>query len=87
MTFPVLQRAPGFISERVSRTRCVFVISICRFVEEYYKENWRGYGGNVVTVFKELKALKYSNPHEPATKQFDGQVGFTRRGNIYENKI
>ncbi|CEM02497.1 unnamed protein product [Vitrella brassicaformis CCMP3155] len=26
-----------------------------RFVTEYYRENWRGYGGNVVTVFERLR--------------------------------
>ena len=43
-------------------------------MDEYYKEKWRGYGGNVVTVFSELQKEDCANPHGPATKQFDGQV-------------
>ena len=47
-----------------------------RFVDEYYKEKWRGYGGNVVTVFDELRKENCAQPHSPATKQFDGQVNY-----------
>ena len=47
---------------------------LCRFVDEYYKEKWRGYGGNVTAVFSELQKENCAEPHVPATKQFDGQV-------------
>ncbi len=40
------------------------------------KEKWRGYGGNVVTVFCALDEEEFKEPFGPASRQFDGQVHF-----------
>ncbi|KAK9872672.1 hypothetical protein WA026_018806 [Henosepilachna vigintioctopunctata] len=42
------------------------------FVKEYFLEPNRGYGQNVVTVFKKLKHNKFENIYKPASEQFDG---------------
>jgi len=46
-----------------------------RFVKEYQKEPWRGYGGSVGQVFEKLEATNFASEREvflPASEQFDG---------------
>ncbi|XP_076308294.1 ADP-ribosylhydrolase ARH3-like isoform X2 [Tachypleus tridentatus] len=43
-----------------------------RFTEEYFKQPKRGYGFNVVDVFKALKARNYDNVFQPAKELFSG---------------
>ena len=63
--------------------RCIIVYEVVfyvRFVEEYYKEPNRGYGGNVITVFKSLQRENCQNPYGPAEEQFDGKGSYGNGG-------
>ncbi|ESO94966.1 hypothetical protein LOTGIDRAFT_117396 [Lottia gigantea] len=51
-----------------------------RFSEEYMREPRRGYGGNVITVFKLLQDPQLEDVFEPARRQFDGQGSFGNGG-------
>ncbi|KAK3597729.1 hypothetical protein CHS0354_006080 [Potamilus streckersoni] len=51
-----------------------------RFSEEYFKEPWRGYGGNICLNFHALKESDYSDPFGPAKLQFDGQGSYGNGG-------
>ena len=53
---------------------------LCRFVTEYTREPWRGYGANVGQVFKLLKSEGCANPHGPAGLQFDGTGSYGNGG-------
>jgi len=44
----------------------------CRYVEEFFREPYRGYGRNVAAVFEALKEEKCHDPFGPGQKQFDG---------------
>ena len=50
------------------------------FVKEYYEEPLRGYGGNVINVFEQLKADNCKDPHGPAKKQFGGSGSYGNGG-------
>jgi len=41
-------------------------------VEEYFRQPYRGYGRNVISVFEALKEDNCRNAFRPAEKQFDG---------------
>jgi poly(ADP-ribose) glycohydrolase ARH3 len=47
-----------------------------KFTEEFFAEPDRGYGANVVTVFKELAESHYSDPIGPAKRQFNGSGSY-----------
>lgn len=47
-----------------------------RFVHEYYKEPFRGYGQSVVEVFRKLKKSQCEDPYQPASEQFDGSGSY-----------
>jgi len=54
-------------------TNFIYTFALCyRFVEEFFKEPYRGYGRNVITVFEALKEEKFRDPYGPAARQFDG---------------
>lgn len=46
------------------------------FVQEYYKEPKRGYGANVVEVFRKLRANKFEDIYKPAKEQFQGSGSY-----------
>ena len=46
------------------------------FVEEYFKNPNRGYGGSVVDVFKKLRKSECQEPFKPATEQFNGSGSY-----------
>ena len=48
-----------------------YIFFLLRFVSAFYREPNRGYGGNVTTVFRLLRAGDCSEPHGPAAAQFD----------------
>ncbi|KAG5896276.1 hypothetical protein JTB14_033573 [Gonioctena quinquepunctata] len=50
------------------------------FVNEYYKEPRRGYGENVVDVFRKLKNSKYVDVFQPASEQFLGSGSYGNGG-------
>ncbi|EDV25414.1 uncharacterized protein TRIADDRAFT_24625 [Trichoplax adhaerens] len=47
-----------------------------RFTEEYFHNPYRGYGGNVPTVFSKLRDSNYADPEGPASQQFDGSGSY-----------
>lgn len=47
-----------------------------RFVKEYFDEEWRGYGASVRDVFLKLRSSECSEPHGPASEQFNGSGSF-----------
>ncbi|KAK2149542.1 hypothetical protein LSH36_447g02035 [Paralvinella palmiformis] len=47
-----------------------------RFSEEYNKDPCRHYGASVGNVFNALIKERYSEPHGPASRQFDGQGSY-----------
>lgn len=51
-----------------------------KFVKEYYAEPNRGYGGNVVDVFAQLRATKFSDVRTPAALQFNGSGSYGNGG-------
>ncbi|CAH1783581.1 unnamed protein product, partial [Owenia fusiformis] len=51
-----------------------------RFSEEYFEEPWRGYGGNVINVFQQLKDLNYKDPFKPSQEQFGGSGSYGNGG-------
>jgi poly(ADP-ribose) glycohydrolase ARH3 len=51
-----------------------------RFVDEFYKEPWRGYGANVVTVFEKLRESQFRHIYDPAREQFDGRGSYGNGG-------
>jgi len=51
-----------------------------KFVKEYFKEPHRGYGGNVVNVFKELKESRFVDVYAPASTQFNGSGSYGNGG-------
>jgi len=51
-----------------------------RFVSEYYNEEWRGYGGAVISVFSQLRDSNCDDPFKPASKQFDGSGSYGNGG-------
>ena len=46
------------------------------FTKEYFREQWRGYGGSVVEVFDKLRRSNFSDPFKPASEQFDGSGSY-----------
>lgn len=46
------------------------------FVEEYFREPWRGYGAGVVTVFQRLHTEKHDDVLLPAREQFNGEGSY-----------
>lgn len=53
---------------------------VFRFVTEFKKEPWRGYGGSVGLVFSQLEKENYKEPFGPASRQFDGSGSFGNGG-------
>ncbi|GFR66463.1 poly(ADP-ribose) glycohydrolase ARH3-like, partial [Elysia marginata] len=51
-----------------------------RFTDEYFKEPDRGYGSNVVTVFKGLRNSDLKDVYEPARAQFEGSGSYGNGG-------
>ncbi|XP_064630376.1 ADP-ribosylhydrolase ARH3-like [Lineus longissimus] len=51
-----------------------------RFQEEYFAEPFRGYGGNVLTVFAALRDQTYQDVYEAASRQFGGQGSYGNGG-------
>lgn len=51
-----------------------------RFSENYFDEPDRGYGGNVVAVFSQLKESNYEDVFGPARKQFNGSGSYGNGG-------
>ncbi|KAL3863996.1 hypothetical protein ACJMK2_005712 [Sinanodonta woodiana] len=51
-----------------------------RFSEEYFKEPWRGYGGNICLNFQALKESNYLDPFGPASRQFGGHGSYGNGG-------
>lgn len=51
-----------------------------RFSENYFDEPDRGYGGNVINVFSQLKELDYKDVFGPAKKQFGGSGSYGNGG-------
>jgi poly(ADP-ribose) glycohydrolase ARH3 len=47
-----------------------------QFVETYFRESWRGYGGAVVTVFDRLRTETLEDVTLPAREQFDGSGSY-----------
>ena len=50
-----------------------------RFVKEYQKEPWRGYGSSVGQVFEKLEKTSFASEKEvflPASEQFDGSGSY-----------
>ena len=39
---------------------------------EYFKEDFRGYGGNVIEVFHQLRDENFEDVFGPASRQFGG---------------
>lgn len=50
------------------------------FVDEFWREPNRGYGGNVISVFDALKRENCKNPYGPAERQFDGNGSYGNGG-------
>ena len=50
------------------------------FVQEYFDQPKRGYGGNVVQIFRKLRADKFEDIYRPAKDQFDGMGSFGNGG-------
>ncbi|XP_060531177.1 ADP-ribosylhydrolase ARH3-like [Cylas formicarius] len=50
------------------------------FVEEFFQSPGRGYGQNVVNVFRKLKNSKYEDIFKPAQKQFGGLGSYGNGG-------
>ena len=46
------------------------------FTKEYFRQNWRGYGGSVVDVFDKLRKNDFADPFKPASEQFGGSGSF-----------
>lgn len=51
-----------------------------RFTEEYYRQPGRGYGANVVNVFRMLRETDYSDVFRPASEQFGGSGSYGNGG-------
>ncbi|CAL4151078.1 unnamed protein product, partial [Meganyctiphanes norvegica] len=51
-----------------------------KFVKEFFAEPDRGYGGNVVDVFAQLRASKFSDVYAPAALQFNGSGSYGNGG-------
>jgi len=51
-----------------------------RFVKEYFTDPRRGYGHQVVDVFRKLRAQKFEDPFGPAKEQFDGSGSYGNGG-------
>ncbi|XP_063221231.1 ADP-ribosylhydrolase ARH3-like isoform X2 [Bacillus rossius redtenbacheri] len=47
-----------------------------RFVKEYFSDPRRGYGANVVDVFRKLRTQKFVDPFGPAREQFEGSGSY-----------
>ena len=66
--------------------KCVFLFrhfngiinhsSFFRFVDEYFAQPRRGYGGNIIDVFKALKMDDCKDPYGPARLQFAGRGSY-----------
>lgn len=70
-------------TDDTAMTRCIakalidkpepdYVLMAKLFVKEYFLEPKRGYGQNVITVFKKLKQSRFQDVFKPASEQFDG---------------
>ncbi|XP_044761265.1 ADP-ribose glycohydrolase ARH3-like [Coccinella septempunctata] len=70
-------------TDDTAMTRCVakalidkpepdFTLMAKLFVKEYFLEPKRGYGQNVITVFKKLKQSRFQDIFKPASEQFNG---------------
>jgi poly(ADP-ribose) glycohydrolase ARH3 len=51
-----------------------------RFVKEYFSDPRRGYGQQVVDIFRKLRAQKFEDPFGPAKEQFDGSGSYGNGG-------
>jgi len=58
----------------------MMVLLFYRFVDEFWREPNRGYGGNVISVFDALKRENCKNPYGPAERQFDGNGSYGNGG-------
>ena len=56
------------------------IVLLDRFVEEFFRQPDRGYGGNVIGVFNALKQENCQNPYGPAERQFDGNGSYGNGG-------
>lgn len=54
----------------------LFLFPIARFVNEYFAQPRRGYGGNIIDVFKALKQQDCKDPFGPARLQFAGRGSY-----------